>query len=72
MATMRLLSLIQLQQTSPPTSTRPFYTMPNQENPSYSTPMISSLAVEVLSGSQHIHDAIFLKKKMREAKINLR
>ena len=53
-----------------PASARPFYTMPNQENPSYSTPTISSPGGEVLSGSRHIHDAVFLEKKIREAKIN--
>jgi aspartyl/asparaginyl-tRNA synthetase len=54
-----------------PASARPFYTMPDPENPQLSNSYdIFIRGEEVLSGSQRIHDAVFLEKKMREAKID--
>ena len=54
-----------------PASARPFYTMPDPENPLLSNSYdIFIRGEEVLSGSQRIHDAVFLEKKMREAKID--
>ena len=54
-----------------PASARPFYTMPDPENPQLSNSYdIFIRGEEVLSGSQRIHDAVFLEKKMKEAKID--
>jgi aspartyl/asparaginyl-tRNA synthetase len=54
-----------------PASARPFYTMPDPEDPQLSNSYdIFIRGEEVLSGSQRIHDAVFLEKKMREAKID--
>ena len=54
-----------------PASARPFYTMPDPENPQLSNSYdIFIRGEEVLSGSQRIHDAAFLEQKMREAKID--
>ena len=54
-----------------PASARPLYTMPDPENPLLSNSYdIFIRGEEVLSGSQRIHDAVFLEKKMREAKID--
>lgn len=45
--------------------------MPDPENPLLSNSYdIFIRGEEVLSGSQRIHDAVFLEKKMREAKID--
>jgi len=54
-----------------PASARPFYTMPDPENPQLSNSYdIFIRGEEVLSGSQRIHDAVFLEKKMREVNID--
>jgi aspartyl-tRNA synthetase len=54
-----------------PASARPFYTMPDPENSLLSNSYdIFIRGEEVLSGSQRIHDAVFLEKKMREANID--
>ena len=54
-----------------PASARPFYTMPDPKNSQLSNSYdIFIRGEEVLSGSQRIHDAVFLEKKMREAKID--
>jgi aspartyl/asparaginyl-tRNA synthetase len=54
-----------------PASARPFYTMPDPENPLLSNSYdIFIRGEEVLSGSQRIHDADLLEKKMREANID--
>ena len=54
-----------------PASARPFYTMPDPENSQLSNSYdIFIRGEEVFSGTQHIHDAVFLEKKMREAKID--
>jgi aspartyl/asparaginyl-tRNA synthetase len=54
-----------------PASARPFYTMPDPENSLLSNSYdIFIRGEEVLSGSQRIHDSIFLEKKMKEAGID--
>lgn len=54
-----------------PASARPFYTMPDPENPQFTNSYdIFIRGEEVLSGSQRIHDAVLLEKKMTEAKID--
>ncbi|KAF1810175.1 aspartyl-tRNA synthetase [Eremomyces bilateralis CBS 781.70] len=48
-----------------PTSVRPFYTMPDPENPKYSNSYDFFMrGQEILSGAQRIHDAPFLRKRM--------
>lgn len=48
-----------------PSVVRPFYTMPDPENPSYSNSYDFFMrGQEILSGAQRIHDAAFLKKRM--------
>ncbi|KAI0070719.1 aspartyl-tRNA synthetase, cytoplasmic [Panus rudis PR-1116 ss-1] len=54
-----------------PTKVRPFYTMPDPENPKFSNSFdIFIRGEEVLSGGQRIHDAPMLEKRMRECKVD--
>lgn len=54
-----------------PASARPFYTMPDPENPLLTNSYdIFIRGEEVLSGSQRIHDATLLEKKMKEAGVD--
>jgi aspartyl-tRNA synthetase len=50
-----------------PASVRPFYTMPDAENPDFSNSFdIFLRGQEIVSGGQRIHDAAFLEKRMRK------
>ena len=69
---MRLLILTQFRQTSSPPALAPSTLCLIRKTPSCPTPTydIFTRGEEVLSGSQRIHDAVFLEKKMRGAKID--
>lgn len=50
-----------------PTGARPFYTMPNADQPQYSNSYDCFMrGQEILSGAQRIHDPAFLVKRMKE------
>ncbi|KAK9459921.1 uncharacterized protein V1516DRAFT_696599 [Lipomyces oligophaga] len=50
-----------------PMAARPFYTMPDPENPGYSNSFDFFMrGEEILSGAQRIHDAPLLRARMRE------
>ncbi|ORY81329.1 cytoplasmic aspartate-tRNA ligase Drs1 [Protomyces lactucae-debilis] len=49
-----------------PTAVRPFYTMPDPEDPTFSNSYDFFLrGEEILSGAQRIHDPVFLMERMR-------
>ncbi|OMJ22041.1 Aspartate-tRNA ligase, cytoplasmic [Smittium culicis] len=50
-----------------PTKIRPFYTMPDKENPLYSNSYDFFIrGEEIMSGAQRVHDADFLESRIRE------
>lgn len=54
-----------------PLAVRPFYTMPDPENPEYSNSYDFFMrGEEILSGAQRIHDAKFLRQRMAEHGVN--
>lgn len=54
-----------------PASARPFYTMPDPEDPTYTNSFdIFVRGQEITSGGQRIHDADMLKKSMEKAKVD--
>ncbi|EMR10682.1 aspartate-tRNA(Asn) ligase [Pneumocystis murina B123] len=54
-----------------PLTARPFYTMPDPENPSLSNSYDFFMrGEEILSGSQRIHDAEYLQKRIKDLNIN--
>lgn len=56
-----------------PASVRPFYTMPDPDDPKFSNSADFFLrGQEILSGGQRIHHAPLLEKKMVEAKIDVK
>ncbi|KAK9378778.1 aspartyl-tRNA synthetase [Kockiozyma suomiensis] len=54
-----------------PAAARPFYTMPDAEDPNYSNSYDFFMrGEEILSGAQRIHDVDLLKKRMRDLGLN--
>ncbi|OLY82260.1 Aspartate-tRNA ligase, cytoplasmic [Smittium mucronatum] len=54
-----------------PTKIRPFYTMPDKENPLYSNSYDFFIrGEEIMSGAQRVHDAEFLETRIRECGID--
>lgn len=54
-----------------PTSARPFYAMPDPNNPNLTNSFdIFLRGQEILSGGQRIHDAVMLEQKMEKLKMN--
>ncbi|KIP06304.1 hypothetical protein PHLGIDRAFT_107152 [Phlebiopsis gigantea 11061_1 CR5-6] len=54
-----------------PLEVRPFYTMPDPENPKFSNSFdIFVRGEEILSGGQRIHDAAMLEERMHEAGVD--
>lgn len=54
-----------------PTSARPFYTMQDPENPTYTNSFdIFVRGQEIISGGQRVHDAEMLTEQMQKAKID--
>ncbi|KTW30376.1 aspartate-tRNA(Asn) ligase [Pneumocystis carinii B80] len=54
-----------------PLVSRPFYTMPDPENPGFSNSYDFFMrGEEILSGSQRIHDAEYLQKRIKDLNIN--
>ncbi|OHS97944.1 Aspartate--tRNA ligase, cytoplasmic [Tritrichomonas foetus] len=55
-----------------PSCARPFYTMPDPEDPNYSNSYDMFLrGEEIVSGAQRIHDSALLLKRAEELKVNL-
>ncbi|EKM56863.1 uncharacterized protein PHACADRAFT_118899 [Phanerochaete carnosa HHB-10118-sp] len=54
-----------------PVDVRPFYTMPDPENPKFSNSFdIFVRGEEILSGGQRIHDAVMLEERMHKAEVD--
>jgi len=55
-----------------PSKVRPFYTMPDPEDPNYSNSFDMFLrGEEIVSGAQRIHDSDLLLKRAKELGVNL-
>lgn len=54
-----------------PTSARPFYTMPDPEDPAYTNSFdVFVRGQEIISGGQRVHDADMLVEQMKKAKMD--
>ena len=54
-----------------PASARPFYTMPDPENPTYTNSFdVFVRGQEIISGGQRVHDALTLEAQMKRVKVD--